>query len=691
MHMITKLLASIAVALLVSAGSLAAEQSEAFSTPAIVASLITAENGVAPGAGYLSAGLKLTLNEGWKTYWRSPGEVGLPPKIDWSGSTNLAAAEFLWPAPTRFRAYGIENFGYANHVTFPIRLSLETPGQPAQLNASVFMLVCSEVCIPQDFTLTLDLPAGTVLDQVSAMEIATWSAKVPIPSSTTDLRVTANLSSEQSVLTLAFEGATDWATADVFPELSDGSAFGKPDIRPAPDGNGLWASFPIFGAVDDADALSLTLTTEATAVAFENVALVDAAPVPPFETAAKGPGLTQRVQMLVLALLGGLILNLMPCVLPVLSIKFSSALKAKDRPLGQVRLGFLASAAGTLMFMWLLAIAVLALQALGVSVGWGMQFQSPGFLIALILVLGLFSANLFGMFEFNLPQGLMSRLSNTSGSGYIGDFATGMFAAVMATPCSAPLLGTALAFALTGSPLDVVMIFTAMGLGLALPYLAISARPAWVKRLPKPGRWMLILKMVMGALLLATIVWLLWILQAVANPAVMVAVIAVLAVVLGFIIWGGRAKTILPTVAAIAIAGASFALPAILQSPETTQKSEMNWVAFSRSEIPKHVSMGHTVFVDVTADWCLTCKANKALVLDRAPVASALAKTEVIAMQADWTRPDPKILQFLEANGRFGIPFNIVYGPNAPEGIMLSEVLTEASVMTALSQAAGSQ
>lgn len=664
-----------------------AATTEAYKSAPAEARLITAENGVAQGTSVLSAGLSVKLSEGWKTYWRSPGEVGLPPEIDWSGSSNIESATMLWPAPTRFRAFGIENFGYAKEVTFPIQIKLRDPGRPATLVADAFLLVCSEVCVPLNFTLTLNLPVASDIDQTSATEIAKWSAKVPLDSSNTSLHAIANIPDDNTNLTVRFDGTTDWSNADIFPEMGDGIAFGTPDIRKSSDNSILWARFPIFGAPPAGATLALTLTTKQQAVTFETVALSDEAPLPPYDEKTSSASTAKRLQMFIIALLGGLILNLMPCVLPVLSIKFSSALKMSNRPLNEVRFGFIASAAGTLAFMLALAIGVLALRLFGISVGWGMQFQNAGFLIALILMLGLFSANLFGLFNFGLPQGLMTRLSRDKGNGYAGDFVTGMFGAVMATPCSAPFLGTALAFALTGQPLDVVLIFTAMGLGLAMPYLAVAARPGLVHRLPKPGQWMVALKAVLGGLLLATMLWLLWVLQSVASPFVMIGILISLFAILLCILWNRRAAGLFPIAVATVIAGASFALPAFAPNTAATQTTSLDWVPFDRKDIPRLVSSGQTVFVDVTADWCLTCKANKALVLDRNPVATLLADPSVTAMQADWTRPNAEIQQFLEANGRFGIPFNIVYGPSAPEGIALSEVLTNDSVISALTRA----
>jgi suppressor for copper-sensitivity B len=389
-----------------------------------------------------------------------------------------------------------------------------------------------------------------------------------------------------------------------------------------------------------------------------------------------------------IAVLGGLILNVMPCVLPVLSIKFASALKAADQSRARVRGGFLMSAAGVLAFMWLLAAGTLAARGMGLSVGWGLQFQNPYFLTVMLLVLTVFAANLAGLFEIALPQGWMTRMASDKGPGYAGDFATGAFAAVLATPCSAPFLGTAIAFAMAGRPIDIVVIFTALGLGLALPYLVVAAAPGLVRYLPKPGGWMVTLKFVLAALLAVTALWLLWVLQGVAGTSALLWVVALLTLLvvllspLGQRLGRARAGLALATVVI------AFWLPTSpAPTPTGAAMAETNWVRFARADIPRRVAAGEIVFVDVTADWCLTCKANKALVLDRDPVASLLASEGVTPMRADWTRPSTAISAYLESFGRFGIPFNVIYGPAAPEGIALPEILTSDAVSDALTQA----
>jgi len=668
-----------------------AATSEVATGPAVEARLISVEDGVAPGTRALSLGLDLQLAEGWKTYWRSPGEVGIPPSIDWAGSENLTTAEMLWPAPKRFTAFGIENFGYQDRVVFPIRVETTTPGAAVNLQAQVNLLVCSEVCVPQDFLLTLDIPAGVGIDQSSADLITAFADRVPLEPATSNIVLeSAALSDDATSLIVTARSAVAFTEPDVFPEMGSRFTFGRPDIRLGDNGRSLWAELPILSAADDTPDLQMTITDSDRAVTGA-MDLSASVPAPPFTIAAVLPDFAQVLSIVLIAFAGGAILNVMPCVLPVLSIKVSSAIAARGQSDRTLRMGFLFSALGVMVFMWVLALAVLALKAFGVSVGWGLQFQNPVFLTFMFFILAAFSANLFGAFEFTLPADLQTQLADTGkGKGHWGDFSTGAFAALMATPCSAPLLGTALAFALTGRPIDVVAVFTALGVGLALPYFAFALRPGWINLLPRPGRWMIVVKVILGILLFLTALWLLWVLSGVAGQmaalAVLIPTLIVIAIVTMWSKASGRGPWVLLALGLVpTIAASSLAVDDVPQ-PDTLATSTA-WVVFDRGEIPRLVSQGNTVFVDVTADWCLTCKANKALVLDREPVASVLAREDVIAMQADWTQPDPAILRYLESYDRFGIPFNIVYGPNAPEGVLLSELLSTSEVLAAIEQA----
>jgi len=687
--------ASLAALLLVLLGALPtmAAETARIETEAVTARLITAEDSVAPKAATVSAGLHLDLAKGWKTYWRSPGEVGFPPEIDWTGSANIAAAEMLWPAPTRFRAFGIENFGYEDGVVFPLRLRLAEPGAPARLRARVTLLVCSTICIPQEFALALDLPAGTGgIDAGSAELIAAHAARVPGDGSDAGFAAaTAALAEDGRALTVTLRSAVPLSDPDLFPEMGPEAAFGAPDIRLGEGGRLLWARLPVLSPDPPAGPLTLTVTDGQRAATLDGIALAPEAPAPPYAAEAAAPGVSELVWIALAALLGGLILNAMPCVLPVLSIKLASAMKQQGRGPARIRTGFLVSALGVLTFMWMLAGATLALRAAGVSVGWGLQFQNPVFLALMIAVLALFAANLAGLFEISLPSAWSTALARAEDRrGLLGDFATGAFAAVLATPCSAPFLGTAIAFALSGRAVDVLLVFTALGLGLALPYLAVATRPGLVAALPRPGRWMVVLKLVLGALLALTAGWLLWVLAGVAGEAVTATVALAVALVVLLLWQGSRVALTLRAAGVAGLLALAMLAPAVLTPPPpaaTETGGAVVWTGFDRAAIPRLVSQGEVVLVDVTADWCLTCKANKALVLDRDPVAAALAGDGVTAMQADWTRQDPAISRYLAEHDRYAIPFNIVYGPGAPEGILLPELLSATEVMQALERA----
>ncbi|WP_298429734.1 protein-disulfide reductase DsbD [uncultured Jannaschia sp.] len=659
------------VALLIAAlSALALPLRAAESVPAlgnqVTATLLTATDGVTGET--ISAGLRIELAPGWKTYWRSPGEVGLPPELDWSGSVNVADAALAFPAPTRFEAFDIQNFGYEGAVTFPLTIRVADPTAPARLDVAANLLVCAEICIPETLTLTLDLPVGGDMDEGAAAQISEAVARVP-GGAETGLSVTsAHL--DATALTVMARAETPFAAPDLFPERGPQASFGAPDIRLTDGGRTLWARLPVLSAGEG--PLTVTLTDGARAATLD-APLAATAPPPP-------TGAASLWWMILIAALGGLILNAMPCVLPVLSIKLASALQAQDRAPARIRAGFLAAAAGVLAFFLALAAVVIALRAGGVAVGWGIQFQQPAFLALMIGLMAVFAANMFGWFEIGLGQGAQTRMATAGGPGLGGDFATGAFAAIMATPCSAPFIGTAVTYALTHGPVEIVALFGAMGLGLATPYLLVAARPDLVRRLPRPGRWMGTVRAVLGGLLLLTALWLLSVLWASAGLRVALATALVAAVLLGAL-----ALRLRPALTATAGIAALVATALLLPVAPATPVTDGPWQPFDQARIAPAIAAGEVVFVDVTADWCLTCKANKRLVLDSADVAETLSGT--VRMRADWTRPDPAIAAYLRDHGRFGIPFNAVYGPRAPEGIALPELLTEAAVLDAIAAA----
>jgi len=630
-------------------------------TPEAAVRLVSASEAVG-SLDRLRLGLEFELAPGWKTYWRSPGDGGLPPALDWAGSGNLGEASLYWPAPARFTILGIDSVGYEDRVLLPMDVRVPEPGEPVQARLRVDYLTCSDICVPQSADLALALPAGPAQPSAEAFAIDRWRGRTPRPEPVAG-RAELVGAGDAAVLHVALPGIE---AEDIFVEAGNFAAFG----RPMPVAGGL--AVPVAYAKGGPEALigrELVATVTGGGEAVEQRLRV----APAGEAAGYGIAI-----ILALALAGGVILNLMPCVLPVLGIKLMHFAGLGGAGRGRARAEFLAVAGGILFSFWLLAGAAVAATQVGMAVGWGVQFQQPVFLAAMLFLLLLFAANLWGFFEIPAPR--------FAGGLRGGPFLTGMFATLLATPCSAPFVGTAVGFALTRGPLEIALIFTALGLGLALPYLAVAALPGVAAALPKPGRWTVRLRFVLGLALAGTAVWLLTVLAAQLGWAAAATALAAAALPAGLLAaWARRGGRILAGGAALAAAGG---LAAVLVLPASMEPAapDGRWQAFKEARIGPLVSEGRTVFVDVTADWCITCKFNKAAVLDRGPVAARLTG-DLVAMRADWTRPDAAISAYLARFARYGIPFNAVYGPGAPAGIPLPELLTEGAVLEALDEA----
>jgi suppressor for copper-sensitivity B len=653
----------------------------------------------------LRAGLEFALQPGWKTYWRSPGDAGFPVSVDWSGSTNVAAANLSWPAPHRFTLFGLDTFGYEERVVFPVEIRPTVAGEPVTLDAKVNYLVCHDICIPYDAQLQLELPRGPATPTEHAQSIARFAAQVPGDGARHGLRLErvrlAGTPESPRLEVSARSAIAPFDKPDLIVEAPQGFYVAAPTTSLSDGGMVATFALPITvndGAppIEDA-ALTLTLVDGTrgleqqviAGVGFGDADAVDAVP------AVSSASASSFVAMLLIALIGGLILNVMPCVLPVLSLKLLGLIGHDGEDRRHLRLSFLASAAGILAAFAALAGVLVAIKAGGGMAGWGIQFQQPWFLVAMVLVLTLFAANLWGWFEIPLP-GIVGRLAGVGGSNSLaGQFATGVFATLLATPCSAPFVGTAVPFALARGPAEIFAIFLALGLGFAAPYLLVAAVPAVARLLPRPGPWMIWLRRFLGLLLAGTAVWLLSILKATLEPTALW-LVAALVVTMTAVLW---ARHRLPAnlraaspVAVVALAMGALVVPshiATSRSPDTAAQPAGFWQRFDEAAVARLVGEGKTVFVDVTADWCVTCIVNKRLVMHSTEVNRRLTAPGVVAMQADWTRPDDRIARYLAANSRYGIPFNAVYGPGAPDGIVLPELLSEGVVLEALAKAAG--
>ncbi len=650
----------------------------------------------------VALGLQFRLKPGWKVYWRSPGDAGFPPAINWAGSENFAGAEMMWPAPKRFSVSGLETLGYKDEVVFPIAAKLFEPGKPVALKARLRFLTCDDICVPYEANLALALPAGADVNMPEGGLIEQWQKLVPETASDALAIERAEVAGTGAALALVIRvrSSTPFDHPDIFVEGPSDFGFAKPAVQVAASGTEALMRIAVQppkrpDAKIVGETVTLTLVDGSRAVETKLELAAAAATVAASPDAPMGASLG-FLAVLALALVGGLILNLMPCVLPVLSIKLLSVVSHGGESPARIRRGFLASAAGIVACFLLLGSVAVGLRAVGLSVGWGIQFQQPVFLAFMISILTLFACNMWGLFEIRLP-GAIADAAAGAGVGHsgtlAGNFLTGAFATLLATPCTAPFLGTAVGFALSRGATEIYAVFTALGIGLALPWIAVAAFPSLVRRLPRPGAWMVTLKRILAIALIGTAAWLLSVLWfQIGGPAT--GIIVLLMVAIAFTVWqylhlGEDARfatwVVVALLTAISMVGAgSFAG----SGPERpVAKADALWKPFDRAAIPGEVAAGRTVLVDVTADWCLTCQVNKSLVLNRGKVAEILAGGRVVAMKADWTRPDPVISDYLRSFGRFGIPFNVVYGPGAPAGIPLPELLTEEIVLNAIARA----
>jgi suppressor for copper-sensitivity B len=651
---------------------------------------------VTGSSAQLDLGLQLRLTPGWHTYWRTPGDAGIAPTIDWNGSENLAHAEIAWPAPRRLPSIGgLETVGYEDGVALPITVTPTHPGTLLHLHADVDYASCKDVCIPYHASLDLVLPPGFAPPGPEAPLIGAARAAVPGNAAAAQLKLLgAVVGPDKGGATLSVRVASvgmPLQSPDLFVEgLANGSP-GRPEIALADTGRMATIQIPIRGASPHALAnteLRVTMVDGARAAEMVVTPQLGAVPLIPEQT--------MRLSIIGIALLGGLLLNLMPCVLPVLSLKLLALVGFTGAERRTARLGLIATAVGVVVSFGVLAAVVIVLRAAGAAIGWGIQFQQPWFLAGMALVTTLFAANLWDWLPIALPGRVASRIGRVRGGGQVSDaFLLGAFATLLATSCSAPFVGTAVGFALARGPFDIAFVFGALGVGMAAPFLTVAAAPQLVAWLPRPGPWMGWLRGVLGFALLGTTVWLLAVLGIETGPTAAFIAGAALAVLLAVLAWrrSSSSRRFVAGTAAAALAALAVLVPTLygeavpVSGPASTARTDM-WRPFDAVALREMVAQGQVVFVDVTAVWCLTCKVNELTVLDRDPVASKLRDPGVVAMRADWTRPDPNITGYLQGVGRYGVPFNAVYGPGAPHGIALPGLLTSDAVMDALRQAA---
>lgn len=615
--------------------------------------------------------LDVALQKGWKTYWRSPGEGGIAPAITWHQPLE---ALWRWPTPERFDVAGITTQGYHGDVSFPITLRGNVP---ERLSGVLTLSTCSNVCILTDYPFSLDLTASTGggfdYDFNRAM------GTLPLSSGLTSA-LSARYASGK--LTVTAQRDTGWRQPALFIDSMDDIDFGKPSFS-VRDGT-LTATVPVSDSwgetAPDLSGKTLSLVLADNGQAQESSLLI-----------GQGSSATAHALgwVLLMALVGGVILNVMPCVLPVLAMKLGTLMQTEHQARGQVRRQFLASVCGIVISFLALALMMTVLRLGNQALGWGIQFQNPWFIAAMALVMVLFSASLLGLFEIRLSSSASTFLATRGGNGLAGHFWQGAFATLLATPCTAPFLGTAVSVALA-APLPLLWgIFLAMGIGMSLPWLLVVAWPGLAQRLPRPGRWMNTVRVVLGLMMLGSSLWLLSLLGVHIGtlPVITLGVVLILILLL-VTAWRYRWQTALRAGAlAIVVAGAVAFVTG--SGGENSRRDRVNWQPLSEQAIARAVAENKRVFVDVTADWCVTCKANKYNVLLRDDVQDALSAPDIVALRGDWSRPSASISQFLTTRGSAAVPFNQIYGPGLPQGHVLPALLSREAVLTTLSDAKG--
>ncbi|MEQ5326659.1 MULTISPECIES: protein-disulfide reductase DsbD domain-containing protein [Proteus] len=627
--------------------------------------------------------LEVQLESGWKTYWRSPGEGGVAPEINWP--QDVSAMIWHWPSPSAFDVAGIHTQGYDKQVVFPIEL---TSAHADRLTGILTLSTCSNVCILTDYTLDLDLTEPAPAD--FEWQYSQAMAKIPVGTGLVS-SVSSDYNNSQLTISLQREQGA-WVKPNIYLDPPEGMLYGIPHLNQKD--NNLFVTVDVTDDWGDAagdisgKALSFVITDQDfSRQVNDTIGQGETGIAPPSNSSVGLWGI------LAFALLGGLILNLMPCVLPVLAMKLGSILHLENRDKGVIRKQFSVSVLGILVSFWALALFMTGLRYSQEALGWGIQFQSPWFIGFMVLVTAIFTANLFGLFELRLSSNMNTKMATAGGQGYGRHFWEGAFATLLATPCSAPFLGTAVAYALIAPLSELWLIFTALGIGMSLPWILVAIFPSVAKVLPKPGKWMNRLRVVLGFMMLLSSIWLITLLiphfgmTIVAGIFIVIALLLLLAIVRHY----GKKTALISTVIALFLAGSTYLFVAQPESHTLVGQDTVNWQPLSEEAIHQALADNKRVFVDVTADWCVTCKANKYNVLLREDIQAALSAPDVVALRGDWTKPSDKITQFLKQRGQVAVPFNQVYGPCHKDGVVLPPLLNKDSTLTVLSEAKGAQ
>ena len=700
--------------------------------PHVRVELLAERTAVVPGRD-LVLGVRFTTDPHWHVYWKHEGDSGLPPTVRLTLPAGATAGPIEWPTPKRFIVGPVAGFGYEGDVVLPIRVRVPTDlDLDAEVDADSVMprfvvtaavewLVCEEECIPGGATLRLDLPYATEEPAADPRVATLFAAARDLQPRALPEGVTAGARAAPGHVDLVIRGTGPWTTPGAaftwFPVTP--LAFDHPaDVTVRTEGDGLHLRLPLArgrtapprldGVLDVRDGESRHGFTIDVKVEGEGAAVPGADATPPSAavTPASPSPVPREVESLWLALLlafaGGLILNVMPCVLPVISLKILSFVQQAGAHPEHVRRHGYAFGSGVLVSFWVLAGLLLGLRAAGEALGWGFQFQEPGFTGALCLLMFAVGLNLLGVFEIGM--GLSGRAGDAEArghAGYAGSFSSGVLATVIATPCTAPFMGVALGYALAAPVLHALLVFTALGAGMAAPYVVLSAYPGWLSRLPGAGRWMETFKQAMAFPMFAVVVGVGLVFgKQTGVEGLVFLLFALLLIGVAAWLWGRfgglEAEGLKRAVAGRAMPAlfAIGAVVAVVLGSGRTQEGEdappEGWLAWKPGIEAELRAQGRPVFVDYTADWCLTCLANDKAVLSTDTVRTAALLHDVAMVRADWTRKSSDIRDALALLGRASIPVYVVYPPDpAAPGEVLPTAITPSTIVDAFGRASG--
>jgi thiol:disulfide interchange protein/DsbC/DsbD-like thiol-disulfide interchange protein len=662
----------------------------------VEAELLAARDAIVPGQP-LTVGLKLTHKPEWHTYWQVPGDSGLSTRIGWKLPAGFTPGPIEWPYPKRLPTGPLVNFGYEGETL--LLTTIQVPpgavvGERVTLAGKAEWLECREVCIPGESDIALTLPVkSSSAPSLQAKLFESTRALVP-----------------QALAGVTGQGTIDGTRIKLGLALPAGRTASRLEFFPLEEGRIEPAAAQVLKREGDAIELYLTAAqpVKADAKAIAGVLVADDGPrsggwigtvelplaagvVAPVSAPPVASSSTSFIAALGFALLGGLILNLMPCVFPVLSLKLIGLAQHRTHA-GPLAVQGLAFAAGVILSFLALAVLLIGLQQAGNALGWGFQLQTPWVVAALTVLFFVIGLNLLGVYEFTFGGGLANTRAADAMArqgDWRGSFATGVLAVIVASPCTAPFMGAALGYAITQPPAIALAVFAALGVGMAAPYLLLTLAPALLHKLPRPGRWMELFKQLMAFPMFATCVWLLWVLaQQVDAGGVAFALGALVAV--GFAAWAlGLSQRGAYTFRWVALAGALLAAltfaPLATTEPgaRTRTASADDWIEFAPETLARYAQEGKPVFVDFTAAWCVTCQVNKRVALSSEKVLGAFDAAGVVRMRADWTTRDARITQALAQFGRNGVPLYVLYDATGRPTV-LPEILTEGTVLAAL-------